>query len=64
MNAYCSQCNENLTLHADGTVACSCAVSMPGCDTDPAWRHADGTTFTLADLEAWREQEREYSATE
>ena len=45
---FCSDCNQKATMHADGSVACSCSfVNDPDTDAIPAgWKLCDGTSRT------------------
>jgi hypothetical protein len=58
-NYGCSDCDERLTLHADGSVTCSCA-GVEAHDTNPpaAW------DISAQQLAAWRQNELDYQETE
>ena len=56
MKLYCTECNKDLTIHADGTIACSCALQRAG-DTIPAsWVNANDESepVSAGQLEDWR----------
>ena len=48
-NIYCTDCNLEATMHADGSVACSCAlVNDPETDTIPAaWNTTRENIYAL-----------------
>lgn len=52
---YCTDCNEDLTLHASGAVACSCTVLDAADDAIPeAWK------LTADELQDARRENEEY----
>jgi len=41
---FCNDCKEKLTMHADGTVACSCATFNDSDDANEAVSHSWNAT--------------------
>jgi len=53
---FCAECNENLTIHADGTVTCACELQRTGDPIIPAsWKHPNGEDVDAHNLTQWRE---------
>lgn len=53
---HCKHCNENLTVHADGTITCSCDLWRAGETLPDGWRVCTTEPATIEDLEAIQEQ--------
>jgi hypothetical protein len=52
---YCKHCNEDLTVHADNTVTCSCNLWRTGDPIPDGWSICASDSATLEDLEAIQE---------
>lgn len=56
---YCTKCNETLTFHADGSVACSCDLLDSESENIP-----EHWGLTLAELREARTEEEAHAAQE
>lgn len=55
MKLYCNACNEDLTIHADGSVACGCQLQRANEPIPESWVDQLGGQVEPATLKNWRE---------
>jgi hypothetical protein len=57
LKPYCTECNADLIVHADGTTGCECGEAWRQCDKVPAtWVDKHKHRLAAATLELWVEE--------
>lgn len=55
MKLYCKECNEDLTIHADKSIACGCQLQRAGEPIPADWVYSTGDSVEAETLNNWRE---------
>lgn len=57
MKLYCFECQENLTIHADGSIACGCSLQHPNEPVPAGWLDEAQNPVHPETLADWRDFE-------